>query len=67
MKTPSSEELSRILIIGDSLTSDMKGGINAGIDRCWYNIAGEANEDNVPVNYEIKNLWQIREILKDGV
>ena len=63
-KTPSSEELSRMLIIGDSLTSDMKGGVNAGIDRCWYNIAGEANEDNVPVNYEIKNLWQIREILR---
>ncbi len=28
---------SRFLMIGDSLTSDMQGGINAGIDTCWYN------------------------------
>ncbi len=25
------------LIIGDSLTSDIQGGINAGLDTCWYN------------------------------
>lgn len=25
------------LIVGDSLTSDMRGGINFGIDTCWYN------------------------------
>lgn len=25
------------LIIGDSLSSDMAGGVNAGIDTCWYN------------------------------
>ncbi len=28
---------SQFLMIGDSLTSDMQGGINAGIDTCWYN------------------------------
>lgn len=26
-----------VLMIGDSLTSDIKGGINFGIDTCWYN------------------------------
>lgn len=26
-----------VLIIGDSLTSDIKGGLNMGIDTCWYN------------------------------
>lgn len=30
------------LIVGDSLTSDIKGGINYGIDTCWYNPAGKA-------------------------
>ena len=24
------------IVVGDSLTSDIKGGINAGIDTCWY-------------------------------
>lgn len=28
---------SRTLIVGDSLTSDMRGGLNYGIDTCWYN------------------------------
>ena len=28
------------LMIGDSLTSDIQGGVNAGIDTCWYNPKG---------------------------
>ncbi len=67
MKTPSAEELSRILIIGDSLTSDMKGGINAGIDRCWYRQPGEVNTENISLTYEIEDLWQIWGILKDTI
>ena len=27
----------QVLIIGDSLTSDMQGGARFGIDTCWYN------------------------------
>ena len=30
-------DLSEVMIIGDSLTSDIKGGNNAGIITCWYN------------------------------
>ena len=29
------------LIVGDSLSSDMKGGIGAGIDTCWFNPDGK--------------------------
>ena len=29
------------LIGFDSLTSDIRGGINYGIDTCWYNPAGK--------------------------
>jgi YjjG family noncanonical pyrimidine nucleotidase len=28
------------LIVGDSLSSDIQGGINAGINTCWYNPLG---------------------------
>ena len=28
---------SKTLIVGDSLSSDIKGGLNYGIDTCWYN------------------------------
>ena len=65
-KTPEPSELNRVLIIGDSLTSDMKGGVNAGIDCCWYRPFGEVNTEKLPLTYEIENLWQILEILNDA-
>ena len=52
------------LIIGDSLTSDMQGGNNAGILCCWYNPNHLENTKNVRIDYEIDDLWQLEEILK---
>ena len=53
-----------VLIIGDSLTSDMKGGYTAGIDTCWYNPEHKPNTLNIPVTYEIDNLDSITGILE---
>lgn len=53
-----------VMIVGDSLTSDMQGGNNAGIVCCWYNPNHLENTKDVNINYEIDNLWQIEEILK---
>ena len=50
---------SRTIIIGDSLTSDISGGINAGIDTCWFNAAGVYNTTNITPTYEIKKLLDI--------
>ncbi|WP_432355681.1 YjjG family noncanonical pyrimidine nucleotidase [Sporosarcina sp. A2] len=48
---------SRVLMTGDSLTSDIRGGINFGIDTCWYNPNGLENTSrNIPT-YEISN-WE---------
>lgn len=52
------------LIVGDSLTSDILGGKNAGIKTCFYNPRGEKNTSNVLPDYEIKNLNEIYDILK---
>lgn len=52
-----------VMIVGDSLTSDMRGGNNAGILCCWYNPQGEAGDKNLRIDYEIENLQQIRDIL----
>ncbi len=54
-----------IMIIGDSLSSDMQGGRNAGILCCWYNPNHSENTKNVKIDYEIDHLWQIEEILKN--
>lgn len=50
------------LIIGDSLTSDMQGGLNYGIDTCWYNPNGKSTD--LPVKYQINHLLELLEILK---
>lgn len=56
-------DLSSVLIVGDSLTSDMQGGINAGIRTCWYNPDGlPAPRDKKP-DFVISNLHQVRDCL----
>ena len=37
------------IIVGDSLTSDIKGGVNFGIDTCWYAPNGEEAQGIAPV------------------
>ena len=54
------------IIIGDSLTSDIRGGNNAGIQCCWYNPRGEKPDLNVRIDYEIKHLWELQKILNNN-
>ena len=42
---------SRTVIVGDSLTSDIKGGIDFGIDTCWYAPNGENAPENMNITY----------------
>ena len=56
---------SEVLIIGDSLTSDMKGGFVAGIDTCWFNPLHKSNNSGISVIYEIDNLGKITDILQN--
>lgn len=53
----------RTLIIGDSLTSDMRGGWNAGIDRCWYNPKHVRCTADFPIQYEISHLREAERIV----
>lgn len=52
-----------VLIVGDSLTSDMQGGCNAGILTCWYNPSGATNTSGLKLDYDIKNLKQVLDIV----
>lgn len=54
-----------VMIIGDSLTSDIQGGNNAGILCCWYNPKGAVNYTGVRVDYEIDNLQKVKEIIDE--
>lgn len=53
-----------IMIVGDSLSSDMEGGNRAGIRCCWYNPNHLENTKSVRIDHEIDHLWQLEEILK---
>lgn len=51
------------MIVGDSLTSDMRGGIDYGIATCWYNPHGRENDMGFEVDYDIRSLGQLTRIL----
>ncbi|MFJ7666270.1 YjjG family noncanonical pyrimidine nucleotidase [Lysinibacillus sp. NPDC097195] len=53
----------KTLIIGDSLTSDVKGGLLAGIDTCWFNIRNIYNTTDIQPHYEIKKLQELQTLL----
>lgn len=52
-----------VLMIGDSLTSDIQGGINFGIDTCWYNPRKLDNTSQLKPTFEINDLMSLLEIL----
>ena len=54
---------SEVLVIGDSLTSDIKGGLNAGIDTCWFNPGHSPNNSGIPVSYEIDDIGKLADIV----
>ena len=53
----------KALVIGDSLTSDIIGGIQYGIDTCWFNPNGSDNTMSQAPTYEIKQLSELLSIL----
>jgi 2-haloacid dehalogenase len=60
MGQPRKEE---VLIVGDGLASDIKGGSDYGIDTCWYNPAGRMRDLQVEIRYEIRHLRELLPIV----
>ena len=52
-----------VLMIGDSLSSDIRGGVNAGIDTCWFNPQSGTNETDLVPTYEIRILSELPGLL----
>ncbi|MBQ6787150.1 MAG: YjjG family noncanonical pyrimidine nucleotidase [Lachnospiraceae bacterium] len=57
-----SYEKDEVMIVGDSLTSDIQGGNNTGILCCWYNPQGHENAEGLRIEYEVKDLREIRKL-----
>jgi YjjG family noncanonical pyrimidine nucleotidase len=61
MAWPKTEE---VLIVGDSLASDIKGGNNYGIDTCWFNPRQDPPTLDVKAHFEIKELRELLALLE---
>lgn len=48
------EHSDKVLVVGDSLSADIQGGVNAGLDTCWVNMNGLENESGLTPTYEVK-------------
>ena len=54
----------KALMVGDSLTSDILGGINAGMKTCWVCPQGTRGRPDIVPDYRIESLSQLPELLK---
>ncbi len=58
-----SPDKGNVLIVGDSLSSDIQGGGDYGIDTCWFNPDSCANTTNIEPTYEIRFLNEVTNLL----
>ena len=56
-------DLSAVMIVGDSLTSDIQGGMNAGIRTCWYNPGRLPAPAQYRIDLEIRDLRELSDII----
>lgn len=61
------ENTSKVLVVGDRLQSDIKGGINAGLDTCWVNFNNEENNTNIKPKYVVQDFTQLKNIILEGL
>ncbi len=52
-----------VLVVGDSLTSDIQGGVDYGLDTCWYNPNGGAKPGGLQITYEIRRLRDLLDVV----
>jgi 2-haloacid dehalogenase len=52
-----------VLMVGDSLASDIRGGNNYGIDTCWFNPRGQTPDPGVAIQYEIRDLRELLSVV----
>jgi putative hydrolase of the HAD superfamily len=64
LKNMNHTDKSKVLMVGDSLTSDIRGGINFGIDTCWFNQNNSQNKTKLKSTYEISNLMELKIVLE---
>ena len=57
-------DATRAVMVGDSLTSDILGGINAGVKTCWFNPRGMPGREDIRPDHEIRALAELPPLLE---
>lgn len=57
------KDTKKIIVVGDSLTSDIRGAMNAGLDSVWVNMKGADLPEEYTPQYTIKDIREFREII----
>ena len=52
------------LMVGDSMSNDIVGALDVGMDVCYYNIRNKIAPEGISVNYEIKGIEELLNILR---
>ena len=55
----------KCIMVGDSLTSDIRGGINAGIRTVWVNPIHAPGRPDIVPDYEIESISQLEALLEN--
>lgn len=61
------KDKSRVLMIGDSLSSDIRGGNNFGIDTCWFNPNRKENNGLAQPTYEIHDWKEFQMVITQTI
>ena len=56
---------SRVLMVGDDLLADIKGGQNAGVDTCWFNPKNEENKSGITPKYTVGSYEELYRIVME--
>jgi len=67
MQAAGNPSTSQVLMVGDSLSSDIEGAVRYGIDSCWFNPSGKRNGTSFRPTYEINTLRELIPLLKGNI
>ncbi|MEE1321812.1 MAG: YjjG family noncanonical pyrimidine nucleotidase [Acutalibacteraceae bacterium] len=63
LNTVKEKDKSRILLVGDSLSSDIQGAMNVGLPCCWLNLFGDVAGEKYKIDYIIDDIRKVTDIL----
>lgn len=63
MRRAGAADRSRVLMLGDSLSSDIAAAYRAGVDACWFNPKHKKNETGLPIRWEVASLDEVDALL----